>query len=156
MAPQQSSFNLEEIKTKICLIGAPGAIQNTHDQEHSTSKVFGDSNDRPVDGTFSSSGSATIYSTGTLYCTIFLIYILHNNLSFQLVRHKQYYAASKCVFCHVHLQGAVQGIVMFPRTNVKQTGLPWKLELWDPKMGVFLKTEGTTPCTHCFKQEPSS
>jgi hypothetical protein len=55
MATQDSSFNLEEIKIKMNLIGASGATQDStqekHNQKCSTSKVFGASNDRPVDGT---------------------------------------------------------------------------------------------------------
>jgi hypothetical protein len=56
MAPQESLFNLEEIKPNMGLVGAPGATQDftqkMHHQKCSTSKVFGASNDRPVDGTY--------------------------------------------------------------------------------------------------------
>jgi hypothetical protein len=54
MDPKERSFNLEEIKPKMGLIGASGATQDstqkTHHQKSPTSKVFGASNDRPVDG----------------------------------------------------------------------------------------------------------
>jgi hypothetical protein len=54
MTQQGSSFNLEEIKTILSLIGASGATQHFTQKMHhhilSISKVFGASNDRPVDG----------------------------------------------------------------------------------------------------------
>jgi hypothetical protein len=55
MAPQKSSFNLEEIDPTLGSIGAPGSTQYFTEKMHplfmSFSKVLGASKDRPDDGT---------------------------------------------------------------------------------------------------------
>jgi hypothetical protein len=54
MTPSDSSFNYQEIKTKMGSIGAPGACQHLTDKTHPhvppISKVFVASNGRQVDG----------------------------------------------------------------------------------------------------------
>jgi hypothetical protein len=56
MAPYESSFKYEDVKTKIGSIGALGATHHPTEKMHHQilpiSKVFVASNDRPVDGIF--------------------------------------------------------------------------------------------------------